>query len=47
MNVQMIKTSQASSINQKARLLMVNSFKRQYKRQSSILQRSMEQINFL
>lgn len=45
MNANTIKTNQLNSVNQQARLLMVGNRKRQNNRQSSMLERAVEQIN--
>lgn len=45
MNANNIKTNQLNSVNQQARLLMVGNRKRQNNRQSSMLERLVEQIN--
>jgi hypothetical protein len=45
MNANTSKTNQLNSVNQQARLLMVGNRKRQNNRQSSMLERLVEQIN--
>lgn len=45
MNANNIKTNQLISVSQQARLLVVDNRKRQHNRQSSMLERAVEEIN--
>ncbi len=45
MNAKDIKTNKLNSVNQQARLLMVDNRQRQHNRQSNMLERAVEEIN--